>query len=68
MEQLWQETNALLDSIYQEYNAVLQELATTTDRQRIKQLRAMASTCVAEYQAAVWRYRAAKSPRTSVST
>jgi len=67
MDQLWQETTELLDSLSQAYNAVLQELATTTDRQRAIQLRARASVCVAEYRAAVRQYQAAKQRATRVS-
>jgi inactivated superfamily I helicase len=67
MDQLWQETNALLDSIYQAYNTILQELETTTDSHRAMQLRAMGSACVADYLATVRQYQAAKQRETIVS-
>jgi inactivated superfamily I helicase len=60
MDQMWQETNALLDSIYQAYNSILQELETTTNRKRAMHLRAKASACVAAYRATVREYQAAK--------
>jgi hypothetical protein len=59
VDQSWHEINRLLASIRQEYTAIWQELARTTDRQRAIQLRALASACVADYLEVVRQYHAA---------
>jgi hypothetical protein len=67
MDRSWHETNVLLDSISQEYNAILQELAASTDYQHGIRLRAWASVCVADYQETMQRYHTANQHKTSLS-
>ena len=61
MDQSWHEMNQRLASIRQEYRTINQELTITRDYQRGIQLRAWASTCVADYLEVLRQYRATAS-------
>lgn len=56
MDILWEETQAKLVSIQQEYNLICQAWKVTNNSEREQQLRALASACLGEVQATIRDY------------
>ena len=56
MDICWQETQAKLVAIQEEYNLICQAWRATTNSDREHQLRDLASACLAEVQATIQQY------------